>query len=57
MKYRNVIIISSPITERMVKSGDKGEVDEITKQIRVGGNWFNFDNRWEVKDDKNEQVQ
>lgn len=45
---KKVVIISSPITERYVKSGDTGFIDG--NKIRVGDAWFDFDDRWQVKE-------
>ena len=44
-----VIIEYSPISERMWYKGQEATVDPKNEQIRVGGNWFNFDERWRVK--------
>lgn len=51
-----VIIISSPVTERYVRSGSEGWIDSTVQQIRVGGVWFEYDqDRWKVEnvDDAN----
>lgn len=48
---KKVVITTSPVTERYVRSGDIGEIDyNVTPaQIRVNGVWFTFDeSRWEV---------
>lgn len=47
---RKVKIISSPVTERVVNENSTGEIDQSGKHIRVGGVWFNFDDRWKVED-------
>lgn len=41
-----VEIVESPITERYCKKGDTGTIRN--NQIRVGGAWFPFDERWKV---------
>lgn len=46
--YNHLIILESPITERMVKPGDVGQLDSSTNQIRVNGNWFPYDPRWKT---------
>jgi hypothetical protein len=43
-----VKIIKSPITERYVRPGDTGIIDNKTSRIRVNGVWFDFDNRWQT---------
>jgi hypothetical protein len=47
---KEVIIISSPVTERYVRFGMTGRIDEKTNQIQVNGVWFSYDERWKVKD-------
>lgn len=42
-----MIVEYSPVSERMWAKGEIGTVDG--SQIRVGGCWFNFDERWKVK--------
>jgi len=49
MAFKEVTIIDSPITTRYVSPGSKGELDEISQQIRVGGAWFDFNpEHWKV---------
>lgn len=47
MKY--VTVISAPISERMWTKGEVAKLDEENAKIRVGGNWFDFDERWEIE--------
>jgi hypothetical protein len=42
-----VEVIEFPISDRMCSNGSIGFVSN--NQIRVGRNWFDFDNRWIVK--------
>jgi len=44
-----VYIISSPISERYAQKGYIGTLDGLCGNIRVGGAWFPFDDRWVVK--------
>ena len=44
----NVIILSSPVSDRYAYVGSLGTIDK--DKIRVGGVWFDFDNRWKVKE-------
>lgn len=47
-----VTLINTPISDRMWNKGDKAIVHKDykgNKQIMVGGNFFDFDDRWEVK--------
>jgi hypothetical protein len=55
--YQEVTIIKSPITNRYVENGSKGQIDYNANppQIRVGGAWFNFDNRWTVVTEENKK--
>jgi hypothetical protein len=57
MPYKEVTIIKSPITNRYVENGSKGQIDYNANppQIRVGGAWFNFDNRWTVVTEENKK--
>ena len=43
----NVIVEYAPISERMWSKGDEATIRN--GQIRLGGCWFNFDNRYVVK--------
>lgn len=43
----NVIVEYAPISERMWTKGDEATIRN--GQIRLGGCWFNFDNRYVVK--------
>ena len=45
----NVIVLSTPISERYCKVGDEATLDVKNKQIKCGGAWFNFDERWSVQ--------
>jgi hypothetical protein len=49
MSDYTVIIEDSPISDRMWYKGQEATVDPKNGQIRVGGNWFAFDERWKVK--------
>lgn len=42
-----VMVEFAPITERYWSKGDKATISK--GQIRLGGCWFNFDNRFIVK--------
>lgn len=42
----NVIVIETPISERMWNVGDTTEIHK--GQIRLGGCWFDFDDRFKV---------
>jgi hypothetical protein len=44
-----VKVIKTPISERYCKVGDEATLDVKNKQIRCGGAWFNFDDRWVVE--------
>ena len=46
-KNRNVIVLYSPVSERYWHVGCNGKIQN--NQIRVGGCWFPFDKRWNVK--------
>jgi len=43
----NVIVEYAPISERMWSKGDEATIRD--GQIRLGGCWFNFDNRYLVQ--------
>jgi hypothetical protein len=43
----NVIVEYAPISERMWTKGDEATIRD--GQIRLGGCWFNFDDRYVVK--------
>ena len=43
----NVIVEYAPISERMWHKGEEALIRN--GQIRIGGCWFNFDNRYVVK--------
>ncbi len=43
----NVIVEYAPISERMWSKGDEATIRN--GQIRLGGCWFNFDDRYVVK--------
>lgn len=43
-----VRVIQTTISERYCKVGDEATLDVKSKQIRCGGAWFNFDERWVV---------
>ena len=45
---KHVIVEFAPISDRMWYKGEEGVI--INNQIRLGGNWFNFDERYIVKD-------
>jgi hypothetical protein len=45
--YGNVIVEYAPISERMWTKGEEAIISN--KQIKLGGCWFNFDNRYIVK--------
>lgn len=47
-KRVEVIVLETPITERYCKVGDAATLDIEANQIRCGGAWFNFDERWRV---------
>lgn len=44
-----VTVLQTPITERYCKVGDTATLDVKNKQIRCGGAWFKFDERWIVQ--------
>jgi hypothetical protein len=44
-----VRVLKTPISERYCKVGDEATLDVKNKQIRCGGVWFNFDERWSVQ--------
>lgn len=50
MEDREVIVKSAPITERYWSVGDIATIRN--NQIRLGGCWFNFDDRYIVEDVK-----
>jgi len=43
---KEVIIIEYPISDRYCTKGDFGTLDTKRNKIRVGGVWFDFDERW-----------
>ena len=45
----SVKVLQTPITERYCKVGDTATLDTKRNQIRCGGVWFNFDDRWIVE--------
>lgn len=51
-----VKIISSPVTERYVRKGMVGHLDNenilANDQIQVNGVWFGFNAKWKVKEIK-----
>ena len=47
-----VKVLESPITERYCTIGEVYLLDNINQQIRCGGAWFKFDNRWKVENIK-----
>jgi len=49
-----VKVKKTPITERYCKAGDEATLDEKTNKIRCSDAWFNFDERWEVEEIKND---
>jgi hypothetical protein len=44
-----VRVLKTPISERYCRVGDEATLDVKNKQIRCGGAWFNFDERWSVQ--------
>lgn len=44
-----VRVLKTPISERYCKVGDEATLDVKNKQIRCGGAWFNFNERWVVQ--------
>lgn len=48
MARKLVTIIFSPVTERYWTKGDTATLDG--DKIRLGGAWFDFDDRWEIQD-------
>ena len=44
-----VTVFKTPISERYCKVGDVATLDIKNNKIRCGGTWFNFDERWIVK--------
>jgi hypothetical protein len=44
-----VTVLQTPISERYCRVGDTANLDIKSKQIRCGGAWFNFNDRWQVK--------
>lgn len=46
---KSVKVLQTPITDRYCRVGDTAELDEKNKQIRCGGAWFKFDERWVVE--------
>jgi hypothetical protein len=44
-----VKVLKTPISERYCKVGDTATLDEKNNQIRCGGAWFKFDERWIVE--------
>ncbi len=42
-----VKILEAPISDRML-CNNMGQLDKLKNKIRVGGNWFDFDERWKV---------
>lgn len=49
-RFKTVTIVSSPVTERVVRSGMKGTLDTKNNQIQVNGYWFEFHKEWKVTD-------
>jgi len=47
---KHITIISSPITERYVRPGMLAILDTVKNQVQAGGVWFDFDDRWEIKE-------
>lgn len=45
---KHVRVVKTPISERYCRVGDEATLDLKTSQIRCGGAWFNFDERWVV---------
>ncbi len=48
-KYVNVLVLSTPISERYCKTGDTATYDIDNDMIRCGGSWFSFDERWVIE--------
>jgi len=46
--FISVKVIQTPISERYCKIGDIVQLDTKNNQIRCGGCWFMYDNRWIV---------
>lgn len=52
MKNKIVKVLKTPISERYCKVGDEAILDTKNNQIRCGGAWFSFDDRWVVSEHK-----
>lgn len=45
-----VAILGSPVSERMWHPGRLGVLSADRRHIRIGGCWFDFDDRWTVEE-------
>ena len=48
IKSGEVRVIKTPVSERYCKIGDTAYLDVKNKQIRCGGVWFTFNDKWIV---------
>lgn len=48
LKSGEVRVIKTPVTERYCNVGDIAYLDMENKQIRCGGVWFSFNDKWIV---------
>jgi hypothetical protein len=49
MKRIQVKVLCYPISDRYCSVGASATLDLTTSQVRVGGAWFDFDDRWSVE--------
>jgi len=47
-QYQAVTVQKYPISDRYCSVGAEAQLDTKNSKIRVGGAWFDFDDRWEV---------
>lgn len=50
VRYKTVIVINSPVTERYVRRGMQGKIDTLNNQIQVNGCWWELTDQWETKE-------
>lgn len=51
VRYKSVLVINSPVSERYVRRAMQGMIDTLNNQIRVNGVWWNLNDQWETKDE------
>lgn len=53
VRYKTVLVVNSPVSERYVRRGMEGKIDTLNNQIQVNGCWWNLNDQWETKDETN----